>query len=142
MPHLAAIVRDALTGNVVNMLRENALVQRMQSTVTAYVRRESPFYEAQSVLMGELHDLIEGIAHDVRDEYGDIPAQESIDEQERRHRSVYAQLIIGTERQARAHGSSLAVNEIEKLFGLMCWMCDTAEDLRKQRSLPTALEAA
>jgi len=124
------------------MLHENAVVQRIQGTVFAYVRRESPFYEAQSALVGELHDLIEEIAQDVRNEYSDLPAQEAIDEQERRRRSVYAQLIIGTERQARADGSSLVANEIEKLLGLVCWMRDSSEELGKQFSLPTASEAA
>ena len=124
------------------MLRENAVVQQIQGTVTAYMRREGPFYEAQSAIKNQLQDLIDEIAQEVRDEYGDTPREESIDEQERRNRSVYAQLIIGAERQARDDGRSLETNEIEKLLRLMCWMCDTAEKLGKHRPLPIASEAA
>ena len=124
------------------MLHEKAVVQQIQGTVTAYVRRESSFYQAQSAFEGQLQDLFDEIAQDVRDEYGDIPAQESIDEQERRQRSVYAQLIIGAERRARDEGRSLATKEVEKLLCLMWWICDTAEELGKYRSLPTAWEAA
>ena len=124
------------------MLRENAVVQQIQGTVTAYMRRESPLYESQSAIKNQLQDLIDEIAQDVRDEYGEILTEESIDEQERRKRSVYAQLIIGAERQARDDGRSLETNEIEKLLRLMCWMCDTAEELGKHRPLPTASEAA
>ena len=124
------------------MLYENAVVQQIQARVTAYMRRESPFYEAQSTLEDQLQDLIDEIAQEVREGYGKIPTEESIDEQERRKSSVYAQLIIGTERQARADGRPLETNEIQKLLRLMCWMCDTAEELVKYRSLPTASEAA
>ncbi len=124
------------------MLHENAVVQQIQGTVTSYMRRESPFSEAQSAIEDQLQDLIGEIAREVRDEYGDMPTEESIDEQERRKRSVYAELIIGAERQARDDGRSLATNEIEKLLRLMCWMCDTAEELRKYRPLLTASEAA
>ncbi len=124
------------------MLHENAVVQQIQGTVTTYMRRESPFSEAQPAIEDQLQDLIGKIAREVRDEYGDTPTQESIDERERRKRSVYAELIIGAERQARDDGRSLATNEIEKLLRLMCWMSDTAEELGKYRPLPTASEAA
>ena len=124
------------------MLHENAVVQQIQGTVTTYMRRESPFSEAQSAIEDQLQDLIDEIAQEVRDEYGDTPTQESIGEQERRKRSVYAELIIGAERQARDDGRSLEANEIEKLLRLMCWMCDTAEEFGKYRLLPTASEAA
>ena len=124
------------------MLHENAVVQQIQGTVTTYMRRESPFSEAQSAIEDQLQDLIGKIAREVRDEYGDTPTQESIDEQERRKRSVYVELIIGAERQARDDGRSLATNEIEKLLRLMCWMSDTAEELGKYRPLLTASEAA
>jgi hypothetical protein len=124
------------------MLHENAVVQQIQGTVTTYMRRESPFYEAQSAMEDQLRDLIDEIAQEVRDEYGDTPTEESIDEQERRKRSVYAQLIIAAERQARDDGRPLRTNEIEKLLRLMCWMCDTAKELEKYRPLPTASEAA
>jgi hypothetical protein len=124
------------------MLHENAVVQQIQGTVTTYTRRESPFSEAQSAIEDQLQDLIGEIAREVRDEYGDTPTEESIGEQERRKRSVYVELIIGAERQARDDGRSLATNEIEKLLRLMCWMSDTAEELGKYRPLPTASEAA
>jgi hypothetical protein len=115
------------------MLHENAVVQQIQGTVTTYMRRESPFSEAQSAIEDQLQDLIGEIAQEVRDEYGDRTTEESIDEQERRKRSVYAELIIGAERQARDDGRSLATNEIEKLLRLM-W--------GKYRPLLTASEAA
>ena len=124
------------------MLHENSFVQEIQGTVTTYMRRESPFSEAQSAIEDQLQDLIGEIAQEVRDEYGDTPTEESIDEQERRKRSVYAELIIGAERQARDDESSLATNEIEKLLRLMCWMCDTAEELGKYRPQLTVSEAA
>ncbi len=124
------------------MLHENAVVQQIQGRVTTCMRRESPLYEAQSAIEDQLQGLIDEIAQEMRDEYGELPADESIHEQERRKRSVYAQLIIGAERQARADGRSLETNEIEKLLRLMCWICDTAEELGKYRPLPTAWEAA
>ena len=124
------------------MLHENAVVQQIQGTVTTYTRRESAFSEAQPAIEDQLQDLIGEIAREVRDEYGDRTTEESIDEQERRKRSVYAELIIGAERQARDDGRSLATNEIEKLLRLMCWMCDAAEELGKYRPLLTASEAA
>lgn len=124
------------------MLHENSVVQQMQDTVTAYVRRENPFHQAQSALEDQLQDLIDEIAQDVRDECGVISAQGSIDELECWQRSVYAQLIIGIERRARDDGRSLATNEIETLLRLMCWICDTAEELGKYCPLPTAWEAA
>ncbi len=124
------------------MLHENAVVQQIQGIVTTYMRRESPFHEAQSAIEDQLQGLIDEIAQEMRDEYGELPADESIDEQARRKRSVYAQLIIGAERQARADGRSLETNEIEKLLRLVCWISETAEELGKYRPLPTASEAA
>jgi len=124
------------------MLHENTVVQQIQGTVTTYMRRESAFYEAQSAIEDQLQNLIDEIAQEVRDKYGDTPTQESIGEQERRKRLVYAELIIGAERQARDDGRSLETNEIDKLLRLVCWMSDTAEELGKYRPLPTASEAA
>lgn len=127
---------------MVKMLQESAIAQQLQEIITAYMRGESPFYEAQSVMVNRLKVLVRAIAQDVRYDYGDIPMDASSDEQERRKRSVFAQLIIGAERQARDDGRPLETTEIEKLLRLMCWMCDTAEALGKHRSLPTASEAA
>jgi len=124
------------------MLHENTVVKQIQGTVISYMRRESPFSEAQSTIEDQLQDLIDEIAQEVRDEYGDTPTEDSIGEQERRKRSVYAELIIGAERQARDDERSLETKEIEKLLRLMCWMCDTAEEFGKYRLLPTASEAA
>ena len=73
------------------MLHENTVVQEIQGTVTTYIRRESPFSEAQSAIEDQLQGLIDEIAQEMRDEYGELPADESIDEQARRKRSVYAQ---------------------------------------------------
>ena len=124
------------------MLHENAVVQQIQGRVTTCMRRESPLYEAQSAIEDQLQNLIDEIAKEERIEYGDTPTEESIDEQERRKRSVYAELIIGVERQARDDGTSLETNEIEKLLRLMCWISDTVEELEKYSPLPTASEAA
>jgi hypothetical protein len=124
------------------MLHENAVVQQIQGRVTTCMQRESPLYEAQSAIEDQLQNLIDEIAKEVRVEYGDTPTEESIDEQERRKRSVYAELIIGVERQARDDGTSLETNEIEKLLRLMCWISDTVEELEKYSPLPTASEAA
>jgi hypothetical protein len=124
------------------MSHENTVVQQIQGTVTTYMRRERAFYEAQSAIEDQLQSLSDEIAQEVRDEYGVTPTEDSIGEEERRKRSVYAELIIGAERQARDDGRSLETNEIEKLLRLVCWMSDTAEESGKYRPLPTASEAA
>jgi hypothetical protein len=59
-----------------------------------------------------------------------------------RKRSVYAQLLIGAERHAREGGISLGPKKVAKLLRLLCWMCDTANELGKHRSPPHAAEAA
>jgi hypothetical protein len=125
-----------------DMSQENAVVQQMQATVTAYMRAECPFHEARSAINVRLQDFVDAIAEDVRDDYGDIAPQGSNDEESRRRRLVYKEMIIGAERQAQIDGRTLSIPEIEKLLGLMCWMCDTAEDLGRYPTLPAKAEAA
>lgn len=124
------------------MMQVSAVVQHIQDTVTAYMQGKRPFCEAQSAIEDQLPNLIDGIAQAVRDEWGDIPTKASIDGQERRERSVYAQLIIGANRLTRDDGSSLETKEIEKLLRLVCWIRETVEELENDRSLPTASAAA
>ena len=124
------------------MMQVSAVIQDIQDTVTAYMQGKRPFCEAQSAIEDQLPNLIDGIAQAVRDDWGDGPTQAWIDQRERRTRSVYAQLMIGANKQTRADGSSLETKEIEKLLRLMCWMRDTVEELEKPRSLPAVSAAA
>jgi len=123
------------------MSQENAVVQQMQSTVAAYMRAECPFHEARSAINVRLQDFVDQIAEDVRDDYGDIALEGSFDEESRRRRLVYQEMIIGAEREAQIKGRTLSIPEIEKLLRLMCWMCDTADDLGRYPSLPGAAKA-
>lgn len=123
------------------MSHEDAVVQQMQATVTAYMRSECPFHEAQSVIATRLLDFVDAIAEDVRNDYGDIAGERSRDEEARRRRQVYVELIVGAERRAKLEGRSLSIAEIEKLLRLMCWMCDTANELGRYRPRPTVSEA-
>lgn len=123
------------------MLQENVVVQQMQSTVTAYMRAECPYRQAQSAIEVRLQDLVHTIADEVRNDCGDIAREQSCEEQSRRRRMVYEEMIIGAEKQAQADGRSLSITEIEKLLRLMCWMCDTANELGRYGPLPAVSEA-
>jgi hypothetical protein len=124
------------------MVHKYAVFPQIQATVIAYVQGERTFYDAQFVLEAQLQDLLDEIAREMRDEFGVISLQEISDEEARRKRSVYAQLLIGAERHAREGGISLGPKKVTKLLRLLCWMCDTANELGKYRSPPPAAEAA
>ena len=124
------------------MVHQNGVFPQIQATVIAYVQGERSFYDAQFVLEAQLEDLLDEIAQEMRGELGGMSMQQTIDEEMRHRRSVYAQLVIGAERHAREGGISLGSKKIEKLLRLLCWMCDTADELGKHRSPPTASEAA
>ncbi len=124
------------------MVHGSRIFPQIQSTVIAYVQAEKSFCDAQFVLEGQLQVLLDEIAQDIRGEFGVMTLQKMIDEEARRKRSAYAQLLIGAERHARDDGISLGTNKIAKLVRLLCWMCDTADELSKHRSPPPAAEAA
>lgn len=124
------------------MVHKYAVFPQIQATVIAYVQGERTFYDAQFVLEAQLQDLLDEIAREMRDEFGVMSLQEISDEEARRKRSVYAQLLIGAERHAREGGISLGPKKVAKLLRLLCWMCDTANELGKYRSPPPAAEAA
>jgi hypothetical protein len=124
------------------MVHKYGVFPQIQATVIAYVQGERTFYDAQFVLEAQLQDLLDEIAREMRDEFGVMSLQETSDEEARRKRSVYAQLLIGAERHARQGGISLGPKKVAKLLRLLCWMCDTANELGKHRSPPHAAEAA
>lgn len=123
------------------MSQENAVVEQMQETVTAYMRAECPYHAAQSAIDARLQDLVEAIAEQVSRDDSDMSVLDTLEEQSRRRRLVYVELMVGAERQARIDGRSLSITEIEKLLRLMSWMCDTANALGHCRPLPAPSEA-
>lgn len=123
------------------MSHEDAIVQQMQSAVTAYMRAECPYREAQSAISVRLQDFVDAVAEDVRDEHGDIPGERRGSEESRRRRQVYVELIVGAERRAKLEGRSLSNAEIEKLLRLMCWLCDSANAMGRRRFRPAVSEA-
>ena len=124
------------------MVHKDGVLPQIQATVIAYVQGERTFYDAQFVLEAQLQDLLDEISRETRDEFGNSFLQETRDEEARRKRSVYAELLIGAERHARQGGLSLGPKKVAKLLRLLCWMCDTANELGKYRSPPPAAEAA
>ena len=124
------------------MVHAKGVFPQIQATMIAYVQGERSFYDAQFALEAQLQDLLDEIAREIRDEFGVMSIEETRKEEARRKRAVYVRLLIGAERHAREGGISLGTQKIAKLLRLLCWMCDTAEELAKHRSPPPAAEAA
>lgn len=124
------------------MMRESAVIPRIQSRVIAYVQGERTLYDTQFMLEADLQDLLDEVSRDVRKASGALSGREAFEEKAGRLRAVYAELLIEAEQSAVAGGVPLGLRKIEKLLHLLCWMRDTTEELGQPYPPPTASEAA